>query len=143
MTYIKAELRQLVVDRAGGCCEYCRLSQDDGGFAFHFEHIIAEKHGGETSANNLCFSCPSCNLYKGSDISSVDPLTKRLTALFNPRTDKWEQHFSLIGGRLEPLTPEGRVTAFLLHLNRPEAIIERNSLITLGRYPCSPTVIAS
>ena len=35
MTYIPEALRRLVAERAGGCCEYCRLHEDDTFFT-HF-----------------------------------------------------------------------------------------------------------
>lgn len=137
MTYIAAHLRRLVRERAGGCCEYCLLNEDDSPFSFHFEHVIAEKHGGETVSENLCLSCPDCNTFKGSDIGSIDRTTGLLTPLFNPRQQKWADHFRLNGAIIEPLTPQGRVTVVLLQFNRDDAILERSGLIKLGRYPCS------
>ena len=53
MTYISAEIRRQVTARAGNCCEYCRLSQEDNTFSFQVDHIIAEKHGGSTELDNL------------------------------------------------------------------------------------------
>ncbi len=40
----------------------------------------------------------------------------------------------LRGGLIEPLTPEGRVTARLLRLNLDKRVIERRLLIAAGRY---------
>lgn len=136
MTYIDAALRWLVSERAGYCCEYCLLDQDDSPFSFHIEHIIAEKHGGETEADNLCLSCPECNAFKGSDLGSIDRETGRLTALFHPRTHTWSDHFRLNSFEIEPLSPEGRVTVFLLRLNSAERLAERVLLLKLNRYPC-------
>jgi hypothetical protein len=136
MTPLHAELRQQVITRAGNCCEYCRLSQEDSTFAFQVDHIIAEKHEGETVLDNLALSCPNCNRFKGSDIGSIDRENGQLTALYHPRTQAWEDHFRLDGPLIVPLTPEGRVTVRLLRLNRPEQLDERRGLITLGRYPC-------
>lgn len=136
MTYIDAPLRRLVIDRAGNCCEYCLLEQDDSPFSFHIEHIISEKHDGTTSADNLCLSCPECNAYKGSDIGSIDRNTGLLTPLFNPRTQRWTDHFRLEEAQIIPLTAESRVTVFLLRLNDPERLAERALLLRLNRYPC-------
>ena len=72
MTYVSAELRRQVIEAASNCCEYCRLSQDDYPFSFHMEHVISEKHGGETTFENLALSCPTCNLFKGSGIAGAD-----------------------------------------------------------------------
>ncbi|NDJ76355.1 MAG: HNH endonuclease [Chloroflexi bacterium] len=72
MTYIPVHLRHLVIERANGCCEYCRIGQGRRVIDFAIDHIIAEKRGGPTEADNLCLSCYWCNSHKGSDISSVD-----------------------------------------------------------------------
>jgi hypothetical protein len=93
MTYISAELRQQVIVRAGNCCEYCLLSQDDNTFSFQIDHVIAEKHEGETVLENLSLSCPNCNRFKGSDIGSIDSETGQLTPLYNPRTQAWDDHY--------------------------------------------------
>ena len=136
MTYINAGLRRLVIERAGNCCEYCRLSQKDNFLPFEIDHIIAEKHNGTTDGDNLCLSCPTCNFFKGSDIGSIDTETGTLTPLFNPRTQKWLRHFQLDGAIIDPLTPAGRVTVFLLRLNRESQVAERSGLLELDRYPC-------
>lgn len=137
MKRVSSELRNIVIQRAGNCCEYCRLSQEDVSFSFHIEHIIATKHHGKTEAENLCLSCPTCNRYKGSDISSIDIETGKITELFNPRTDKWHEHFDLDGSRIEPLSSLGRVTTSLLRFNHPDRIAERELLISLNHYPCT------
>lgn len=64
MTYINAELRRFVLERAENCCEYCLLSQENNFLPFEVDHIVSEKHGGETSKDNLCLSCSTCNLLK-------------------------------------------------------------------------------
>ncbi len=135
MTYINTELRRLVRERASQRCEYCLLPEADAFARHEADHIIAEKHGGETSEANLCWSCWVCNRYKGSDIASFDLLTQQITALFHPRLDVWEQHFSLDGAKLWPLTAQGRVTVRLLQLNKRERIEERRMMIELGLYP--------
>ena len=42
MAQIRA-YRQLVVARAGGACEYCRLLQAATGMTFHIQHIADER----------------------------------------------------------------------------------------------------
>jgi len=134
-TYIPTALRQIVQERAGGRCEYCLYPQDVSFLAFEVEHIIAEKHGGATTADNLALACPYCNRFKGTDLGSLDPETGQLTPFFNPRTQRWANHFRLDGARIVPLTPEGRVTAAILQLNHPDRIMERQRLIQAGKYP--------
>ncbi|HLU12255.1 MAG TPA: HNH endonuclease [Oceanobacillus sp.] len=137
MTYISAALRREVRDRAGNCCEYCRVHEEFRLFPYEVDHIIAEKHRGETVSDNLCYSCYLCNGHKGSDIASIDPLTGELAALFHPRRHIWTDHFRLNGGVIEPLTPEGRVTVHILQLNTEGRVKEREGLLRMGRYPCS------
>lgn len=139
MSYISPQLRELVITRANKCCEYCRIRQDDQFFKFEIDHIIAEKHQGATMQENLCLACPDCNAFKGSDISSIDwEYTESLTALFNPRTEQWHEHFSLdtLTGVIVPLSPVGRVTIFLLKINLNDRVADRLLLMDAGRYPC-------
>lgn len=70
VTYIPAELRRLVVERAGERCEYCLLPSGVSFFPHEVDHVIAEKHGGVTTADNLAFTCWRCNRRKGSDLGS-------------------------------------------------------------------------
>ena len=147
MTYISAALRHLVIERAGNCCEYCRLSQNDNFLPFEIDHIIAEKHEGKTTADNLCLSCPRCNVFKGSDIASIDRQSGTLTFFFNPRTQNWADHFRLDKGTIEPLTPEGRVTVKLLRINQaPEVechfIQSDHPPSGLGEPPIAPATPA-
>jgi hypothetical protein len=136
MTRVRADIRRSVIERAGACCEYCLLSQNDVPFSLHIEHIISVKHGGTSELDNLCLSCPACNEHKGSDVASFDPITGDLTPLFHPRRHIWTEHFRLNGALIEPLTPEGRVTARILQFNSIERLAEREPLLRLGRYPC-------
>jgi hypothetical protein len=133
--YIPAHLRQQVRRRAKGRCEYCLLADQDSFFAHEPDHIIAEKHGGATSAKNLAFSCFDCNRFKGSDIASLDPVTRKLVPLFNPRTDVWKDHFQIVGGTIRGLTAVGRATERLLKLNLPARVDIRAILADAGRYP--------
>jgi hypothetical protein len=136
MTRVSAGLRRLVIERANNCCEYCLISQEDRFLPYHVDHITAEKHDGDTTEDNLCWSCYICNSYKGDNIAGADPLTGKATFLFHPRRHQWSDHFRLDMASIEPLTPEGRVTVFLLRLNNAEHIAERNALIALDRFPC-------
>jgi hypothetical protein len=135
--YIGVALRREVIERAGGCCEYCLVNTTDRIVDFAIDHVIAEKHGGPTQSDNLCLSCFWCNSFKGSDVASVDwDAGGAIVPLFNPRSQQWDDHFRLDGLRIVPLTATGRVTVFLLQMNAPERIKERRFLIQLGVYPC-------
>jgi 5-methylcytosine-specific restriction endonuclease McrA len=80
-TYIPSALRRLVCERAKGCCEYCLIFEVTAFVPHEIDHIIAEKHGGLTEAENLALSCTLCNKHKGSDIASIDPDTGEVVAL--------------------------------------------------------------
>jgi hypothetical protein len=134
--YISERLRDLVFIRANFRCEYCLLHQDDEPVYSHeIDHVIAEKHLGETLAHNLAYACFYCNRFKGTDLASIDPLTNQITLLFNPRTQIWAEHFALDGSEIVPLTDVGRTTVRLLQMNRPRIIQRRIYLIQLGHYP--------
>lgn len=135
-SYVPVALRREVIKRSGNCCEYCLLSQDDIFLSFEVDHIVSEKHDGETDINNLCLSCPDCNRHKGSDVGSFDRQTKILTSFFNPRTQSWDDHFRLNDFVIEPLTDVGRVTVRLLKMNLPERIQDRKIYTETGVYPC-------
>lgn len=135
MSYIPEALRRLVHERAKGCCEYCLLDSRYAYFSYEVDHIVAEKHGGKTEADNLCLSCFECNRYKGSDIASYDETTGEIVRLFDPRRDTWETHFQLESAHITSLTAIGRVTVKLLQLNKRERLLERDELIVDGRYP--------
>jgi hypothetical protein len=99
------------------------------------DHVIAEKHGGQTSLDNLALSCMVCNRRKGSDIGSIDPETGNLVPLFNPRTQRWADHFTLDGAHIVGLTAVGRTTVAFLQLNAFERLTERAALLRTRRYP--------
>jgi len=133
-TPISAVLRRQIQERAEGRCEYGRLAQEDAYFSHEVDHIISEKHGGVTDQTNLAWSCFDCNRFKGSDISSIDPETRELVLLFNPRADMWSDRFEISSGTIEPLPPTGRVTEKILKLNLIARIEARFELTRNGRY---------
>src|SRR5690242_3229248 len=92
-TYVPAALRRLVAQRARGVCEYCLIHEDDTFLGCQVEHIISQKHSGPTTESNLAYACVFCNRYKGSDLGSTLARTGALYRFFNPRTDRWRDHF--------------------------------------------------
>lgn len=136
MTYISAELRRRIWDISNGNCEYCLINAQYTLKTHEVDHIRAEKHGGTTTFENLCLSCFDCNRQKGSDLSSVDPISDEVEPLFHPRRDEWAEHFKLSDeGQIDGKTPKGRVTVFLLELNNVERVAIRIALMKLNRYP--------
>jgi 5-methylcytosine-specific restriction endonuclease McrA len=129
-----AALTQEVWRRADGRCEYCQLSQDSDDRPFEIDHIRSQKHRGPTIASNLALSCFRCNSFKGSDISGIDVVTRKLTPLFNPCRHKWATHFRWEDAYLIGRTPIGRVTVALLNVNDELRVELRESLIGEGLW---------
>jgi hypothetical protein len=101
---------------------------------FHVDHIIAQKHRGKDSLDNLAWSCPHCNVNKGSDIASYDEDTGWLVALFNPRAQTWDEHFEMLDGVIIGRTPIGRVTVHILQMNEASWLDNRRLLIELALW---------
>jgi hypothetical protein len=134
-SYVSASLRRLVATRAEGLCEYCLIHEQDTFLGCQVEHIISEKHEGQTSEANLAFACVFCNRFKGSDVATFVPGTGRLCRLFNPRTDRWAEHFRLDGVHLVGVSEMGQATARLLGFNDPDRLLERETMMEVRRYP--------
>jgi len=129
---ISAGQRALVRRRAGARCEYCLVPEAVTLVTHEVDHVVARKHRGSDDVNNLALSCTLCNKCKGTDLTTIDPETGDLTPLFNPRRDRWSDHFRLDGALIVARTAVGRSTVLLLQLNRPERIIERRRLLESG-----------
>jgi hypothetical protein len=131
---MRSSLRATVARRAKNRCEYCRLPQSALDITFHIEHLIARQHGGKTVLANLALACPFCNSVKGSNLTSLDPASAKLVRLFNPRKDKWSDHFELVGYRIRGKTAIGRTTESLLELNSERMLRLRAALIDAGYW---------
>lgn len=115
--------RKLVVGRAGGACEYCRLLQAAAGVTFHIEHVLPRSQGGRTALSNLALSCPGCNLAKAERTTGEDE-NGQTQPLFNPRHYEpwllgWHLHFALdrTSGIIVPRTAMGQATRATLNMN--------------------------
>src|SRR5690606_6943772 len=134
---LSSKQKQAVRAKAGDCCEYCRLSQSGSFARFHVDHIIALKHGGTDADDNLCLACPDCNAHKGENVAALDPLTHDATKLYNPRQQKWDNHFRInSNATLTGLTPVGRATIRVLRINDEERVKHRLGELIAGDYPC-------
>ncbi len=126
MTTSWVERIREVEAQAGERCEYCRMHQALQGATFHLEHILPTSASGSDELDNLAWACPSCNLKKSNRLTAVDPQTATELPLFNPRVDRWEDHFAWSGYEMVGLTPTGRalVAAFDLNHTRRQRIRE-------------------
>ena len=134
-TYISSALRQLVATRAEHLCEYCLIHEDDAFFGCEVDHIISEKLGGQTEADNLAFACAFCNRSKGSDVGSLIAATGVFVRFFNPRTDLLAEHLVVDGVNFVALSDVGEVTVRILGFNNSERLFERRMLRVSDRYP--------
>jgi len=133
--YISDELRQLISQRANFICEYCLLHDDEAYAGSEVDHIISLKHGGATELENLAYACLRCNRHKGTDLCSINWQTNQLVRFFNPRIDRWSEHFQLRNAEIIPLTEIGEVTVRVLGFNEPRRLKERMLLMKVGLYP--------
>jgi hypothetical protein len=131
---VSEALRQRVAERAYHVCEYCLVHEDDAYHGCEMDHIVSVKHEGDTVPDNLAYACFHCNRHKGTDIGSPSH-TGDLVRFFNPRTDRWSEHFHLSEGRIEGLTQIGIVTARALDFNHAERVALRRLLAQTGRHP--------
>jgi hypothetical protein len=130
--------RELVVARAGGVCEYCRLVQAATGVTFHIEHFLPRSQGGQTAMTNLVLSCPGCNLAKAERTSGPDSNGKT-QPFFNPREFDpgslgWHLHFTMDreSGTIVGRTPIGEATVLALRMNDAIGIFARKLQILAG-----------
>jgi hypothetical protein len=68
---LKTQIREGDRDR---CC-YCLTSEANSGLPMSFDHIQPQSKGGNTSFENVCLACRSCNEYKSNLTEAQDPLT--------------------------------------------------------------------
>lgn len=137
--------QQQVRHRARGLCEYCHANERWQYVQFTIDHVIPLSAGGSSDPSNLALACFHCNRRKFNRSDSLDPQTDIAVALFDPRRDRWSDHFiwardniSLIG-----LTPQGRATIALLDLNRPRILAIRAADREISRHPPATDPIQS
>lgn len=125
--------RQFVERRATYRCEYCHTPQAAVPFIpFHVDHVIAKQHVVDDSPGNLALACDRCNLFKGSNLATIDPATRVVVPLFNPRNDVWSKHFRFDGARIVGITPTGHATVRLLAMNAPRRLELREEWLAEG-----------
>jgi 5-methylcytosine-specific restriction endonuclease McrA len=120
--------RAAVRARAEDRCEYCERPQATSPLVpLQIEHIVPRKHHGSDDAENLALACAECNLHKGSDLTGIDPDSGDVTPLFNPRRDRWDEHFGWDGLLIVGRSAVGRTTVRLLQLNAPARLRVRRA----------------
>jgi len=102
-----------------------------------YDRIHPVSKGGETTFENLCLACRSCNEFKSDAVESIDSLSGETIQLFNPRQQKWTDHFgwSADSTRLEGINAIGRTTIVKLRINNPIILIARKRWVISGWHP--------
>ena len=135
--FIAGSVRRMVAERADWRCEYCLSPENLAPQCFTLEHIVPLSKGGSDEPENLAYACQGCNGSKYAKTEALDPITKMLVPLFDPRTQNWTDHFSW--GKISTIvlgtTPTGRATVLALKLNRKKLIILREVLVFFGTHP--------
>ena len=134
---IPKALRRRVAATARHRCGYCLTSQRISGAQLHVEHIIPRAQGGTSDEANLWLACAWCNSYKWTKTRALDPETGEEVPLFNPRFQRWSDHFrwSDDGIRIIGLTPTGRATVLALRLNNEFVLPARRHWVQAGWHP--------
>lgn len=135
--YVSVQLAARVRADAGHRCGYCRSDERITGSLLSIEHILPIVAGGLTERDNLWRSCRECNERKGAQLQAIDPESGEVVTLYNPRTQRWRDHFrwSDDGLLIIGLTTIGRATVALLDLNRPHQIVARQRWVLVGWHP--------
>ncbi len=130
-------LRNLVRERAGRRCEYCRTSEELSGIRCQTDHIVPRSRQGPSTADNLCLACAACNGHKHARTHAADPESGVEATLFNPRQQRWRDHFawSAEGAEIVGLTPTGRATAVALNMNDSLIVGARALWVGMRAHP--------
>jgi hypothetical protein len=134
---ISKSVRQQVINEAGYRCEYCRTSSRLTGMPLVMDHILPSSLGGNDERENLSACCYRCNEFKGAKITANDPVTNESVSLFNPRQQRWLDHFQWANGgtHIIGITAIGRGTVLALRLNNEDVVQARAIWIGLSWHP--------
>lgn len=135
--YIPESLRNQIANSDRQRCCYCLTTEANSGISMTYDHIQPVSKGGETSFGNLCLACRSCNEFKSDATEAVDPLTGETVSLFNPRKQKWSEHFAwnFDSTRVEGITAIGRATIVRLRMNNQVIVVARRRWVVSGWHP--------
>ena len=134
---ITRAIRQAVVDRAEGCCEYCWSQAQYATQSFSVDHIVPRIKGGTNTSDNLALACQGCNNYKYNKTEGSDSLNDERVPIYNPRLHRWHEHFVWSADFMFILgvTSIGRATVETLKLNRVDVVNLRHILYRSGEHP--------
>jgi hypothetical protein len=130
---LKAAIRQ----EANYRCGYCLAEEVLMGVSLAIDHIVPLAAGGTDEPVNLWAACRQCNELKNSRTTAEDPQTGELVPLFNPRTQRWSEHFAWDADTyfILGITAIGRATVEALQINRIIMVRARQRWTHLGWPP--------
>jgi 5-methylcytosine-specific restriction endonuclease McrA len=116
---INEATRQTVRERANYLCEYCHSPERLSANRFTVDHLTPKSLSGSDDLNNLALACRRCNERRYNFVAGIDPETKEIVPIFNPRQQNWKEHFVWTdnGMMIEGITAVGRATCVRLDLN--------------------------
>jgi hypothetical protein len=139
--------------RARDSCEYCLMPTFG---LFHVDHIVppgawppepmnratatkrSSAQAGPDHLDNFAWSCSFCNIAKAGQLGGYSG--RRRYRLFNPRRDRWSDHFTFVHTYvfIVGVSGIGHATERALRFNdsRPNGPVgTRHDAIVLGLYP--------
>jgi hypothetical protein len=98
--YIPNELRQQVIERASGLCEYCIIHQDDTPFSHQIDHVIALKDSSSPIVATIPFKK---HCFMASLFWPILCLAISSTLQLEFETPVWAYLLKLLPDQLQPL----------------------------------------
>ncbi|MEZ5043453.1 MAG: HNH endonuclease [Saprospiraceae bacterium] len=134
---ISKAIKEQVRNRANGICEYCLSQEKFASQSFSIDHVLPEIEGGKGILENLSLACQGCNNFKYTKTNAKDFNSGKMVRLFNPRNDKWLDHFKWNENFtvIIAVSPIGRVTIDALNLNRESLLNQRSLYRAFGIHP--------
>ncbi len=116
---ISEATKQFVRERANYLCEYCHSLEVLSANRFTIDHIVPRSLNGSDDLDNLALACRRCNERRYNFVAGIDPETQSIVPIFNPRQQKWAEHFiwTIDGTLIQGSTPVGRATCIRFDLN--------------------------
>ena len=90
---IPKSLYEAVRQRAQFQCEYCHYPEILSSAPLSIDHIQPLSLGGSNNLDNLALACRRCNERCYNFTTGIDPETEMEVLIFNPRQQKWSEHF--------------------------------------------------
>ncbi|QTA87036.1 HNH endonuclease [Desulfonema magnum] len=135
--YLSPLLREQIARQGKYRCACCLGTEELAGMPMTVDHIVPSAAGGPDTEDNLCLACRRCNEFRGTQTHACDPESDETVRLFNPRQQKWNEHFqwSEDGTEIVGKTACGRATITALRMNNPEIMVARRLWVSVGWWP--------